>query len=84
MAVRTSCGNSPWRRIIGDDFLDFAFRYAREADPEAELYYNDYELEDERKRANCIKLIKGMRERGVPIDGIGTQYPFPSGTAGTG
>lgn len=68
--------DSPWRRIIGDDFLDHAFRYAKEADPKAELYYNDYGLENERKRANCVKLLKGMLERKVPIDGIGTQSHF--------
>jgi endo-1,4-beta-xylanase len=68
--------DSPWRRIIGDDFIDHAFRFAREADPEAELYYNDYGLEDERKRANCVKLLKGMLERKVPIDGVGTQSHF--------
>jgi endo-1,4-beta-xylanase len=68
--------DSPWRRIIGEDFLDHAFRFAKEADPKAELYYNDYGLEDPRKRANCVKLIKGMLERKVPIDGIGTQSHF--------
>ncbi len=68
--------DSPWRRIIGDDFIDHAFRYAREADPEAELYYNDYGLENERKRANCVKLLKGLLERGVPITGVGTQSHF--------
>ncbi|NQX01330.1 endo-1,4-beta-xylanase, partial [bacterium] len=68
--------DSPWRRIIGDDFIDYAFRYAKEADPNAELYYNDYSLENERKRANCVKLVKGMLERKVPIDGIGTQSHF--------
>lgn len=68
--------DSPWRRIIGDDFIDHAFRYAREADPDAELYYNDYSLEDELKRANCVKLLKGLLERKVPIDGVGTQSHF--------
>ena len=68
--------DSPWRRIIGDDFLDHAFRFAREADPDAELYYNDYSLENPRKRAHCVQLVKGMLERGVPIDGIGTQSHF--------
>jgi endo-1,4-beta-xylanase len=68
--------DSPWRRIIGDDFLDYAFRYAKEADPKAELYYNDYSLENERKRANAVKLLKGMLERKVPIDGVGTQSHF--------
>jgi endo-1,4-beta-xylanase len=68
--------DSPWRKIIGDDFLDYAFRFAREADPKAELYYNDYSLENPRKRENCVKLVKGMLERKVPIDGIGTQSHF--------
>jgi endo-1,4-beta-xylanase len=71
--------DSPWRRIIGDDFLDYAFRYAREAAPKAELYYNDYNLEIPRKRENCLKLVKGMLERGVPIDGVGTQSHFQLG-----
>ncbi len=68
--------DSPWRRIIGDDFLDYAFRYAREADPKAELHYNDYGLENPRKRQNCVKMLKGMLERGVPIDAVGTQSHF--------
>ncbi|MCF7674337.1 MAG: endo-1,4-beta-xylanase [Akkermansiaceae bacterium] len=68
--------DSPWRRIIGDDFIDQAFRFAREADPKAELYYNDYGLENERKRSNCVKLLKGLKERGVPITGVGTQSHF--------
>lgn len=67
---------SPWRKIIGDDFLDYAFRFAHEADPEAQLYYNDYSLENPRKRENCVKLLKGMIERGVPINGVGTQSHF--------
>lgn len=68
--------DSPWRRIIGEDFIDQAFRFAREADPKAELYYNDYGLENPRKRANCVKLLKGMLERKVPINGVGTQSHF--------
>jgi endo-1,4-beta-xylanase len=68
--------DSPWRKIIGDDFIDHAFRYAKEAAPDAELYYNDYGLENGRKRANCVKLLKGLLERGVPIDGVGTQSHF--------
>ncbi|MES2693846.1 MAG: endo-1,4-beta-xylanase, partial [Verrucomicrobiota bacterium] len=67
---------SPWRRLIGDDFIDQAFRFAHEVDPEAELYYNDYGLEDKRKRANGVKLLRGLLERGVPITGVGTQSHF--------
>lgn len=65
--------DSPWRRIIGDDFIDQAFRFAREADPKAELYYNDYGLENPDKRARALKLLRGLRQRGVPIDGVGIQ-----------
>lgn len=68
--------DSPWRKIIGEDFIDHAFRYAKEAAPDAELYYNDYGLENDRKRANCVKLLKGLLERGVPITGVGTQSHF--------
>ncbi|RYD46994.1 MAG: endo-1,4-beta-xylanase [Verrucomicrobiaceae bacterium] len=65
--------DSPWRKIIGDDFIDHAFRYAREADPQAELYYNDYGLENPEKRARAVKMLKGLIERKVPITGVGTQ-----------
>jgi len=65
--------DSPWRRIIGDDFLDHAFRFAREADPKAELYYNDYGLENEQKRLRALAMLRGMIQRGVPIDGVGLQ-----------
>jgi endo-1,4-beta-xylanase len=65
--------DSPWRRIIGDDFLDHAFRFAREADPKAELYYNDYGLENEQKRLRALTMLRGMIQRGVPIDGVGLQ-----------
>ena len=68
--------DTPWRRIIGDDFIELAFRFAREADPAAELYYNDYGLENPRKRANAVALLKRLRERGVPITGVGTQSHF--------
>lgn len=65
--------HSPWREIIGDDFIDHAFRCAKEADPDAELYYNDYGMVNPGKRARAIALLKGLIERGVPIDGVGMQ-----------
>jgi endo-1,4-beta-xylanase len=65
--------DSPWRRIIGDDYLDHAFRLAKEAAPEAELYYNDYGLADPGKRARTVAMLRGLIERGVPIDGVGMQ-----------
>lgn len=65
--------DSPWRRIIGDDFIDHAFRFAREADPTAELYYNDYGLENPAKRERALALLRGLLKRGVPVDGVGIQ-----------
>ena len=68
--------DSPWKKTIGDDFIDQAFRFAHEADPKAELYYNDYGLENPRKRNNAVELLKGLLKRGVPITGVGTQSHF--------
>lgn len=68
-----SLRDSPWRRIIGDDFIDQAFQFAREADPKAELYYNDYGLENREKRARTVTMLKGLIARGVPINAVGMQ-----------
>jgi endo-1,4-beta-xylanase len=63
----------PWRDGIGDDYVAKAFEFAREADPNAELYYNDYNLEKPAKRAGVIRLVKDLRARGLRVDGIGNQ-----------
>lgn len=67
---------SPWRRAIGDDYIEHAFRYAHEADPAAQLYYNDYSLENPPKRAGAIALVKRLQAAGIPIAGIGMQGHF--------
>ena len=64
---------SVWYQVIGPEYLVKAFEFAREADPEAELYYNDYNLEDPVKRAGAVKLVHYLQENGAPITGIGTQ-----------
>src|SRR5579862_1573134 len=64
---------SPWYNIIGDDFLVKAFQFAHEADPQAELYYNDYSLENEPKRNGAVELIKKLKAAGVTITAIGLQ-----------
>jgi endo-1,4-beta-xylanase len=64
---------SPWFRIIGEDYIAQAFRFAHEADPSAQLYYNDYALENEPKRRGAIALIRNLQAAGVPIHGVGTQ-----------
>ncbi len=68
--------DSPWLRALGEDYAEQAFRLAREADPDAELYYNDYNLEQPDKREKAVRLIKRLQERGVHIDGIGLQGHF--------
>lgn len=64
---------SPWFKIIGEDYLVKAFQFAREADPAAELYYNDYDLELPAKRAAAVELIKKLKAAGVSISGVGSQ-----------
>ena len=65
--------NSPWRRIIGDDYIAKAFEFAHEADPSAQLNYNDYSLEDPRKRAGAVALIKSLQARGIHVNSVGVQ-----------
>jgi GH35 family endo-1,4-beta-xylanase len=64
---------SPWSVIIGPDFVEKAFLFAHEADPDALLRYNDYGLENPAKRAKLIKLIKELQEKKVPVHVIGSQ-----------
>ena len=65
--------NSLWLQIIGPDFIDKAFEYAHEADPDAILRYNDYSLENPTKRRKLITLIKSLQERHVPVMALGSQ-----------
>lgn len=62
-----------WMKIIGDDYIAKAFQFAHEADPKAELYYNDYSLENEAKRNGAVELIRKLKAQGVPINAIGLQ-----------
>ena len=64
---------SPWLRIIGEDYLTLAFQYAHEADPDAELYYNDYSLNNPAKRAGAVRLVQNLLDAGIPVTGIGMQ-----------
>ena len=58
---------------LGDDFVVEAFRLAQKAAPNTKLYYNDYNIEQPRKRAGAIALIKKIQAAGVRIDGVGIQ-----------
>jgi endo-1,4-beta-xylanase len=64
---------TPWLKIIGEDYIAKAFQFAHEADPAAQLNYNDYSLENEAKRNGAIALIKKLKEQGVPVSGVGLQ-----------
>ena len=64
---------TPWRQIIGDDYIAKAFEFAHEADPEAELYYNDYDMWKPGKRRAVKQLVKDLRAKGIRIDGVGIQ-----------
>jgi len=66
--------DSPWRRGIGDDYVARAFEFAHQADPDAELYYNDYNLATKpEKRAGAIRIIKDLQQRRIRIDAVGEQ-----------
>ncbi len=59
--------------IIGEDYIKLAFEFAHEADPDAELYYNDYSMANPAKRNGVVAMVKKLKEQGVKIDGIGMQ-----------
>lgn len=73
--------DSEWRRVIGNDWIKYAFEYAAEADPDAELYYNDYSLEDPLKADAVVTLINYLNEGGTLVDGIGIQGHFNNNTS---
>lgn len=65
--------NSLWHQICGDDFIIKAFEYAHAADPNAILFYNDYNTERPEKRERVYKLLKKLVEAKVPVHGVGLQ-----------
>jgi endo-1,4-beta-xylanase len=64
---------SMWYKIIGPDYIEKAFQFAHEADPQVQLFYNDYNLENEPKRSGAIALVKKLQADGIPISGVGIQ-----------
>lgn len=72
--TRQPLRESKWYQICGnDEFIRKAFEYAREADPEALLFYNDFNECDPIKSQRIYEMVKQMKADGVPIDGIGMQ-----------
>ena len=76
---------SPWFNITGTDYIERAFRVARDVAPHARLYINDFGTTDEPKRTFLVNLVRDLLSRGVPIDGIGHQMhsniEYPSAAA---
>jgi endo-1,4-beta-xylanase len=69
-----------WTRLIGPEYIDMAFRWAHEADPQAVLLLNEYNAEGfNRKSDGLYELVKGMLARGVPINGVGMQTHWGDG-----
>lgn len=69
---------SPWLELLGPDYLEIAFRTARQADPQALLTYNEYGIEydseeDARKRAATLELLRRLKAANVPLDAVGIQ-----------
>jgi endo-1,4-beta-xylanase len=77
-----SMRKSKWMDIIGEDYVQKAFEYTHEADPDAELYYNDFNIELPGKREGAIKLVKALQDSGIKVGGLGIQghwhLDFPS------
>ncbi|MGP4041453.1 endo-1,4-beta-xylanase [Gracilibacillus sp. D59] len=65
--------DSKWYQILGASFIEKAFEYAHLADPDATLLYNDYNESNPAKRDKIYQLVKQLKEKGVPVHGIGMQ-----------
>lgn len=64
---------SVFLKTLGKDYISDVFKQTALIDPEAELYYNDYNLCDAEKRSGVVALVKSMQENGAKIDGVGMQ-----------
>lgn len=62
-----------WLRVVGPDYIESAFRYARAADPKARLFINDYSTTRPEKRDCLERVVKDLLARGTPLDGVGHQ-----------
>src|ERR1700722_15420170 len=80
--------SSPWFEMLGPDYIDLAYRTAREADPTALLTYNDYSIEydndeEDKKRAAVLALLRRMKADNVPLDALGIQSHIHAGSSPT-
>jgi endo-1,4-beta-xylanase len=74
---------SPWFNILGKQYIDIAFQAARAANPNAKLYINDFDTTNPAHRDPLLAVVRDLKSRGIPIDGVGHQmhnnieYPSP-------
>ncbi len=68
-----SLRQTPWLELIGADYIAKAFEFAHRADPDAKLYYNDFNLYKPEKRAGAAVLVRQLQEMAIDIHGIGMQ-----------
>jgi endo-1,4-beta-xylanase len=62
-----------WVETVGEDYVARAFEFAHQADPDAELYYNDYSLDKPAKRDAAVRLVRDLKSQGLRVDGVGIQ-----------
>ena len=80
--------NSPWMELLGPDYIEIAFRTARQADPAALLTYNEYGVEydndeDEERRTITLQLLRRLKAANVPLDAVGIQSHIKAGQPST-
>ena len=65
--------STPWHDIIGDDYIEIAFRAAQKADPNCKFLYNDYNMYQKEKIDFIVEMVKNLQAKGIPVHGIGSQ-----------
>ena len=84
-----ACARAPGFELLGPDYLELAFRTARQADPNAKLTYNEYGIENESdsnaaKRAATLALLKRLKAADAPLDALGIQSHISAGIGNLG
>ncbi len=74
-AIPYTLRDTVWSRTIGPEYIEKAFQWAHEADPNAKLILNEFGMEEKNAKADYFyELVKGLKAKGVPIDGVGFQF----------
>lgn len=78
-----SLRKTKWLEIIGPDYIEKAFQFAHEADPDAQLYYNEFNAWKPAKRDGIIRLVKQLQAKGIPVQAVGMQAHYGIGYPST-